>query len=90
MSSEIKGYESGGQTSGSTSGGAYDTPAYTKAEGHPDSPPAVSRNLMYDYLLKKPDMTRNKALGMVANIERESAYKPGNWNKGGNATGLFQ
>ena len=55
----------------------------------------VSRQEVYDYLMTKPGMTRNKALGIMANIEAESSFyidavQIGNMKDEDRGIGLFQ
>ena len=44
---------------------------------------------VYDYL-KTKGMTHNHAMGLMANIMRESSFRPGARGDGGNSWGLFQ
>jgi len=45
---------------------------------------------IYDYLTKEKKMNDIQALGLMANIERESGFRPGIKEKGGTGHGLFQ
>lgn len=45
---------------------------------------------IYDYLTKEKKLNDIQALGLMANIERESGFRPGIKEKGGTGHGLFQ
>ena len=87
----------------SIDGETYDAPDSLDDTGKPDSIKPVSSNnssntsgavdtaQMYSYLTKDKGLSRNKALGLMANIQRESNFRPSiaSGDDGG-AGGLFQ
>jgi hypothetical protein len=71
-------YESGG--SSGVAGGIYG--------GY--QPRGEMEKKIYDYLTKEKKLNDIQALGLMANIERESSFRPGIKEKGGTGHGLFQ
>jgi hypothetical protein len=45
---------------------------------------------IYNYLMSKPGMTHNKAMGILANINAESGFRTGVMGDNGTSGGLFQ
>ena len=69
----------GGDGSGGTAGGEYGAYAPTGIEKQ-----------IYDYLINVKKMNDLQALGLMANISRESSFIPNNREPGGTGIGLFQ
>ena len=77
---------SGTNTSGSTSISSSNTPAEVK----PTSTKGL-RGDVYNYLTQHHKLSNNKALGLMANIDRESSFQINpQGGDGGNSFGMFQ
>jgi hypothetical protein len=48
------------------------------------------REQVYHYLTEEKDLSRNHALGLIANGDRESTWRPAIWNPSGTSVGIFQ
>jgi len=76
-----------------TEGGSYGSEGGSGAAGGiygGYQPRGEMEKKIYDYLTKEKKMNDIQALGLMANIERESGFRPGVKEKGGTGHGLFQ
>jgi len=48
------------------------------------------REQVYHYLTQEKNLSRNHALGLIANGDRESRWNPGIWNPSRTSVGIFQ
>ena len=75
----------------STPGGGQQT--YSQMTGGPSVPAGggyVKPQEMYTYLTTHHKLSHNKAIGLIANAQRESSFKLNNPGDGGFSNGLFQ
>ena len=61
-----------------------------QSQGISTQSPKISQQEVYSYLRKDKGLDRNKALGLMANIQRESTFNPKAVGDGGKSFGLFQ
>ena len=72
-------------SSSSTTAPSATTPSVSAPAG------SVSRKVVYDYLTQNKGLPRNTALGLMANIDRESSFQIApSGGDGGNSFGMFQ
>lgn len=74
---------------GGIGGGSYSSGAAGGIYGG-YQPRGEMEKKIYDYLTKEKKLNDIQALGLMANIERESGFRPGIKEKGGTGHGLFQ
>lgn len=77
------------QKKGSGGGGGYESGVAGGIYGG-YQPRGEMEKKIYDYLTKEKKLNDIQALGLMANIERESGFRPGIKEKGGTGHGLFQ
>ena len=79
-------------TGASGTGGGTPT-SYSLMSGAPEVPGGggyVKPQEMYSYLTQHHKLSHNKAVGLIANVQRESSFKLNNPGDGGFSNGLFQ
>lgn len=74
-----------GRPSGQGAGGSTTGPYAPGGKGDP-----VKEQEMYDYLTKEKGLSHEQAVGLIANIQAESGYRPDAVGDNGNSIGIFQ